>query len=166
MFGTKPVDPYEDARRYLDAGLVIVGQVLSCTTTVTEEREIPGDSGWVNHQDKLMKTYTIRVDSVLKGSIPDSTIIIQSESFNTWRSRLFNIGEKGDSLFLGQDFLSIDESDAVVPESGKFILLLKEVDGIYTSILCRAYDKFNLDFLKEVKEKGEDYFKPPKPLGE
>ena len=163
LFAAKLVNPHEDARSYLDADLVIAGRVLSCTTKVIERREIPADSGWIQHYDKFQKIHIIKVDSLVKGSFVDSTIVIQTESSQEWRSRLFKIDEKGDSLFIGEAFVRDEEGDAVIPESGKFIILLKKKEGIYISTLCRVYNKFNLDFFREVEEKGEDYFKPPEP---
>jgi len=168
LYAAKVVNLFEYARSYLDADLVIVGQPLSCTTIVVEEKNIPGNNGWTIYYKKLLNIHQIRIDSLMKGSYDDSTIVIQSESYyrHDWKSTgpTGTVNEKGDSLYEmvimkpnGSDYIS----DAVIPSSGKFIILLSEKEGIYTSILCRVYDKYHLDFFRIVQQKGESYFKNP-----
>ncbi len=153
VFASQPVDLYEN---YLDADLVIVGNVLSCSTKIIEEKELPETGSWIWHCTKFMNIHMVRVDSVIKGSFSDTTLIIQNESFKTyyWRE------EKGDSLSSMKIRPGIgDESVSNIPGLGKFIIILKKKDGIYTSTLCMAYDKSILDFYKKIQEKGKGHFK-------
>lgn len=166
IFASEVLDNFKMARRYLDADLVLIGNVLSCSTQIIEEEDQPGSNGWVQHSTKLMNTYRVKVDSILKGDFPDSVIVIQNESFKTYASRTtFNkLDEKGDSMFLEEQTLQTnDEGWDRIPGLGKFILLLKKKDGLYTSILCHSPDEYSLNLYRQVKEKGEDYFKPPEP---
>jgi hypothetical protein len=113
-----------------------------------------------------MNTYRVKVDSILKGDFPDSVIVIQNESFKTYASRttFYKLDEKGDSMFMVE---KPSETNDIgwnsIPGLGKFILLLKKKDGLDTSILCHSPDEYSLNLYRQVKEKGEDYFKPPGP---
>jgi len=168
LFASECITNLDEARRYLDADLVIVGDVIGCSTKVVEEKDTPGDSGWVYHWTKFINLHFVRVDSVIKGCFTDSVIIITSYSFRDYAlKRIFEgITEKGDSMFsyMGEEALPDDGSWSDIPDSGKFIILLKEKDCIYISTLCDAYSKAAIDFYREVDEKGEDYFKRYEPL--
>jgi len=163
---TEVLDNFKMARSYLDADLVIIGDVLSCSTEVAEEKDVLGSDGWVQHFTKLVSTYAVRVDSVLKGSLRDTLIIIQNESGKSYalRTTFFKLDEKGDSLFLGETTAPMNDVGwNSIPELAKYVLLLKKKDGKYTSILCHSPDEYSLDLYRQVKEQGEDYFKPPEP---
>jgi len=163
---TEVLDNFKMARGYLDADLVIIGDVLSCSTEVAEEKDVPGSDGWVQHFTKLVSTYAVRVDSVLKGSLSDTMIIIQNESGKSYalRTTFFKLDEKGDSMFMvEQPSETNDIGWNSIPGLGKFILVLKKKDGLDTSILCHSPDEYSLNLYRQVKEKGEDYFKPPGP---
>lgn len=165
IFATEVLDNSKMARRYLDADLVLIGNVLSCSTQIIEEKDQPGSNGWVQHSTKLMNTYRVKVDSILKGDFPDSVIVIQNESFKTYaRMTIFyKLDEKSDSMFMEQHFETNDIGWNSISGLGKFILLLKKKNGLYTSILCHSPDEYSLNLYRQVKEKGEDYFKPTEP---
>lgn len=159
-FATEVLD--NEASRYFDADLVIVGEILACSTKTIEEKDSPGNNGWFHHYTKFMNTHLVRVDSVMKGAFADSTIIIKSESSKgyDWKSELVSITEKGDSLFNREMSLRFGgESWANIPDSGKYIILLVVKDSVYTPILCRDYDKSTIDFYREIEGKGEEYLK-------
>jgi len=164
IFASELVDP---AAKYKNADLIILGSVFSCTTIVTEQNDTPGADGWINHMTKLMNICTVKVDSLIKGSLTDSIIKINNESSQTyyWAKIFVGLDEKGDSSFMGQAVAMQpnDEGAGKIPGAGKFILALVEKEATYTSILCCPYDQNVLGIFKQVKEKGENYFKLPKP---
>ena len=151
-----------EARRYLDADLVIVGEILACSTQIVEEKDLPGNNGWFHHYTRFVNTHLVRVDSVMKGAFADSTIIIKRESSKgyDWKSEFVRITEKGDSLFKMEMRPGVGgEGWTSIPDSGKCIILLVVKDSVYTPTLCRDYDKSTIDFYKEIEEKGAEYFK-------
>lgn len=155
--------PDEIARRYLDADLVIVGDVIGCSTKVVEEKDTLGDDGGVYHSKKFLIYHTVRVDSVIKGCYADSTILIQNKypKGYSWRSISFN--DSSGLVEMSTAGIS-DVSVSDIPDAGKFIILIKKEDRMHISTLCDAYSKANIDFYREVEEKGEDYFKRYEPL--
>jgi len=161
-FATEALDNLKQARRYLDADLVIVGEILACSTKTIEEKDLPGNNGWFHHYTKFVNTHLVRVDSVMKGAFADSIIIIKRESSKgyDWKSEFVSITEKGDSLFNMEMRPGVGgEGWDSIPDSGKCIILLVEKDSIYTPTLCSGYNKSSIDFYREVEEKGEEYFK-------
>jgi len=161
-FAVEIVCPGEKARRYLDADLVIIGDVVSCTTKTIQEKDSLGDSGWVYHHTTLMDIYGVKVDSVLKGSFTDSVIVVQSKPFggDFRKSKFLEVDEKGDSLFVTWLTQGFGGGGADrIHKPGRYIILLQGQDTIYTSTLCRQYSKFTVDL--EIEEKGKEYFKKP-----
>lgn len=162
VFATERMTPGSHARRYFKADLVIFGETLSCTTNVVERKDVPGDSGWVNHYTTLASTCTVRVDSVLKGALAESVIVIRKESSQAWMSRFEAIDVNGESLYVGQSTLEPappgpGEADEI-PFSGRWILFLMEKDSTYTFLWRAKYNRKNLDFYKKFAEEGEDIF--------
>lgn len=144
---------------------MIFGEVLGCTTNVVERKDVPGDSGWVNHYTTLASTCTVRVDSALKGALAESVIVIQKESSRAWKSRFEAIDENGDSLYMGQMAEEPGPGEAnEIPSSGRWILFLIEKDSTYTFLWRAKYDRMNLDLYRKFAEEGRRYFSEIRPL--
>jgi len=156
---SEDITPASHAKRYFKADLVIFGEVLGCTTRVVEKKNVPGDSGWVNHHITFMNACTVRVDSALRGSFKDSTIVVQRESSQQSRSRFDRITEGGDSLYLGEMTHPGDLFAVKIPSSGRWILFLTEKDSAFAFMWHADYSKTNLDLYKKFEEEGEDVFK-------
>ncbi|NIN01641.1 MAG: hypothetical protein GTO24_27150 [candidate division Zixibacteria bacterium] len=153
------ITPESHARRYFKANLVIYGEVLSCTSKVLEERDVAGDSGWTNHHRTSMTASTVRVDSVLKGSLANPTIVVQSQLSQVWRSRFAGIDESGDSMYVGE--MAVESGDLYadrMPCSESWIMFLTEKDGIYSLLWRTFYEKIALDLYEVFEDIGEDVF--------
>jgi hypothetical protein len=153
---TENITPESHARRYFKADLVIFGEVLGCTTRVVEKKNVPGDSGWVNHHTTFMNECGVRVDSVLKGLFRDSTLVVQRKSSQQSRSRFDRITEGGDSLYLGEMTELGYAFDVKIPPSGSWILFLTKKDSTYDFMWHADHNKTNLDLYKKFEEEGED----------
>lgn len=159
VFATELITPGSHARRYFKADLVIFGEALSCTTKVVGSKDVPGDSGWVSHHTIFIKACSVRVDSVLKGSLEDSIIVVQEESSQAWMSRFEAIDENDDSLYMVQMAEEPGPGQAnEIPSSGRWILFLMEDDSIYTFLWHADYNRMNLDLYGKFAEEGEDIF--------
>ena len=159
---TECITPESHARRYHQADVVIFGQVISCTTNVVERKDVPGDSGWVNHYTTHASTCTVRVDSVLKGALAESVMVIQKEWSRAWMSRSEPIDENGESPCVGQIAMAAvspgpGEANEI-PSSGRWILFLMEDDSTYTFLWRADYNRMNLDLYGKLAEEGEDIF--------
>ncbi len=169
-FAAEPLVPAERARKYLDANLVLIGDVVSYTTQTVQEEDSLRDDGWMYHHVTLMDVYNVRVDSVLKGSLADSIIRVQSKLFggSTSRSKFLEVDEKGDSLYVAEIWAG-DGGDGAdrIRKLGRHIIILLMVlqreDTTYTSVLGSPYSESVLHFYKEVEEKGEEYIKTLEP---
>jgi hypothetical protein len=156
---TECITPESHARRYFDADLLVFGEVLTCTTTVVSEEDVSGDSGWMYHNTTRVTEIRVRIDSLLKGSVHDSIIIVQKKSTQTWNSRFLKTAETGDSLFLGEMSVLPGPGEASeVPSSGSWILFLTEKDGGFKFMWRADYNKCNLDLYKIFEEEGEEVF--------
>ncbi|MGB2804144.1 MAG: hypothetical protein WBD64_04510 [Candidatus Zixiibacteriota bacterium] len=165
VHASENITPASHARRYFKADVVIFGEVLGCTTNVVERKDVPGDSGWVNHYTTLASTCTVRVDSALKGALAESVIVIQKESSRAWKSRFEAIDENGDSLYMGQMAEEPGPGEAnEIPSSGRWILFLIEKDSTYTFLWRAKYDRMNLDLYRKFAEEGRRYFSEIRPL--
>jgi hypothetical protein len=153
------ITPYSHAKRYFGADLVVFGEVLSCTTRVVSEEYVPGDSGWVYQHTVSIAEARMRVDSLLRGSGPDSIIVIQKRSTQAWRSRFDKVTETGDSLYFGEMAVLPGPGEASeVPSSGSWILFLTEKDGGFEFMWRADYNKCNLDLYRIFEEEGEKVF--------
>ena len=156
---TELITPESHARRYFKADLVIYGDALCCTSKVLEERDVAGDSGWINHHRMFVTASTVRVDSVLKGWFTDSTIVIRRELSQVWRSRFTGIDESGDSMYVAE--MAVESGDPYadrMPCSGSWIVFLTEEDGIYSLMWRTFYDKIALDLYEVFEDIAEDVF--------
>jgi hypothetical protein len=159
VLAAERITPKSHVGRYFKADLVIFGEALSCTTKVVEEKDVSGDSGWIYHYRTFMTASTVRVDSVLKGSFADSTIVIQKESSQESRSRFARVTESGDSLHLGQIVPEIDDFFGVkIPCSESWIIFATEEDGIYSFMWRTRYERIALDVYKACAEEGEKVY--------
>jgi len=153
------VSPDDDIRRYFDANLVIIGEVLACTTKTVEERNSlitsGSDSGAIYHYITEVDIYNVKVDEVLKGAYKDSLIIVQSKKFGGHNSttKFQGLNEKGESLFVAEAWVFCDMGADRILREGKYIILIKKQDSIYTSILARPCDKYFLNLYKEIQKK-------------
>lgn len=153
------ITPESHARRYFKANLVIYGEVLSCTSKVLEEKDVAGDSGWTNHHKTSMTASAVRVDSVLKGSLANPTIVVQSQSSQAWRSRFAGIDESGDSMYVAE--MAVESGDLYADRmlcSGSWIMFLTEEAGIYSLVWRTFYEKIALDLYEVFEDIGEDIF--------
>jgi hypothetical protein len=159
VLATECITPESHARRYFRADLVVFGEVLSCTTRIVSKEDIPGDCGWVYQHTSRIAEARMRVDSLLRGSGPDSIIVIQKKSTQAWRSRFDKVTETGDSLFLGEIAVLPGPGEASeVPSSGSWILFLTEKDGGFEFMWRADYNKCNLDLYKIFEEEGKEVF--------
>ncbi|UCB53463.1 MAG: hypothetical protein JSV10_05140, partial [Candidatus Zixiibacteriota bacterium] len=103
------------------------------------------------------------VDSVLKGALAESVIVIQKESSQAWMSRFEAIvDENGESLYVGQSTLEPappgpGEANEI-PSSGRWIVFLMEEDSTHTFLWRAKYNRMNLDLYRKFAEEGEDIF--------
>lgn len=159
VFAAKDITPESHAGRYFRADLVIYGEVLSCTSKVLEEKDVAGDSGWINHHRMFVTVSTVRVDSVLKGSLTNPTIVVQRQSSQVGRSRFAGIDESGDSMYVAE--MVVESGDLYadrMPCSGSWIMFLTEKDGIYFLMWRTFYEKIALDLYEVFEDTGEDVF--------
>ncbi|MFA5034070.1 MAG: hypothetical protein WC614_13765 [bacterium] len=162
----------DHAQRYLDANLVIVGNVLSCSTKVITKKDSlitsGSDSGWVRHWDVSVDIYKTKVDTVVKGVFADSIIIIESKPYagNIWKSQSLEIDEKGNPKRkcigrVGKDYSgSADRIHNQNIDGQKYIILLQKKGTTYISTLFYGYDKDIIDyFYKGLDKEGLNYYK-------
>jgi hypothetical protein len=153
------ITPYSHAKRYFGADLVVFGEVLSCTTRVVSEEYVPGDSGWVYQHTSSIAEARMRVDSLLRGSGPDSIIVIQKNSTQAWRSRFDKVTETGDSLYFGEMAVLPGPGEASeVPSSGSWILFLTEKNERFEFMWRADYNKLNLDLYRIFADVGDSVF--------
>lgn len=146
------------AQIYRDAGLVIIGDVISISTRTISERDSLESDGWIHIYRTLVDTYYVRVDSVLKGSYGDSLIIIESKNYPDYprRRKFTEINEKEDSLFVTEcthGFGYEYERVGKITKLGKGIILLKNEDDSYISMLYCNFSEDILDFFREAENK-------------
>ena len=155
---TEAITVESHANRYFRSDLIISGEILSCTTNVIRTEQIPGDSGWTYHYSTFLKSCSVRVDSVLKGLCSDSIIVIFDESIQQSRHRFWGLDEKGDSLFVGEAHVEIDD-ESHIPLAGRWIIFLVDKDYDCHFLWNTEYNKRTLELYREFEEKGEDYSK-------
>ncbi len=155
--GVEIISQQEIARRYLNADLVIIGKVISIKTETIDEKKSIKKDGWAHIDRTLIDIYTVKIDSVLKGSNIDS-IIIQSKPFpdNEQKRRFQKINNNGDSLFTSVIQVSDNYrggSDSI-HKTGNYIILIKFENNKNILTLRIDINKSNLHFLRKVKGKG------------
>jgi hypothetical protein len=159
VFAAELITPESHARRYFTADLVICGEAASCTSKILEEKDVAGDSGWTNHHRTSVTASRVRVDSVLKGSFANPTIVVQRQSSQVWRSRFAGIEESGDSMYVVE--MVVESGDLYadrMPCSGSWIMFLTEKDGVYSLMWRTFYEKIALDLYEVFQDIGEDVF--------
>lgn len=82
-FAAEYIDLDEEAQRFRDADLVIVGNVLSRATNIlSDEMSPPGLDGWMYRHRTVVDIYRIEIDAMLKGHLSDPVIVVQSEPYS------------------------------------------------------------------------------------
>lgn len=162
---TYMLSPADMARSYLDAQMVIVGDVISRMTETVQVKSWVDDEGWEYRHKTLKDTYHIKVDSLLKGNYVDSVIVAESEPYGggteRWRSEFQKLDEQGGSMYLAQGSLLDGNGGGpgTIHRLGRYIVLLGQQDSTYISVLAHRFDERILDFYREVEAEGEDYLK-------
>gem|GEM_PF-1632753 len=153
-FAVEYVDPNEVARRFRDADLVIMGNVVSCTTRTLKEGDSLGHDGWMYHHQTVVDIYRTEIHSLLKGHFSDSVIVVQSRPYSgggTHRWKFDRVDEKGDSLGASEySFWDGGGADRI-HKLGKYIILIQKEDTAYVSMLSRSYTKDASDFYGELE---------------
>ncbi|MFH1335259.1 MAG: hypothetical protein ABII96_01975, partial [Candidatus Zixiibacteriota bacterium] len=158
VFSAELITEESHGNRYFRADLVIFGEILTCTTSVIKTENVPGDSGWIFCYNTLLNSCLVRVDSVLKGHYPDSTIIIFNEATQHYQTRFERLDENGDSMYIAEIYPEIPDKIRI-PGNGKWIIFLVDKDGACYFLWNTEYNKSNLDLYRKFEKKGESYFK-------
>jgi hypothetical protein len=154
------VGPGAIAQRYMNADLVIIGNVISRKTETIKESRRTHEDGWTRIDKTLVDVYTVQVDSVLKGESQNPVLTIQSNPFSGGDIRIEfdKVNEDGDSIFIqswgiGPGYRAGAD---LIHNTGIHIILIRFDDDKNISTLSLSYSKKLLDFLKRVDEKGMD----------
>lgn len=162
--GLARISSYVHAKIYLAADLVIIGDILSCTTKVVKEDTCIIDTGSVTHWKISINNYKIKVDTVIKGVFADSIIIIKSEPYATNIVRTKSLGLDEESNSKSSVSKNFSDSDDRINNwninNHKHIILLHKKDTTYISMLLHDYNKDIINyFYKGLDREGLNYFK-------
>jgi hypothetical protein len=145
------------ARKYLDADLAIIAEVISFLPRNIDESDSLGADGWTYHRIRKVVLCDAIVDSVLKGDYGDSIITFQSVPY-TERSRS-RLVRPSDSLYVMEITDNVwDHIPGRIFRLGRYILLFRIEDGVHECIYDSSCKQSIFDLFREVEEKGEDYF--------
>jgi len=156
--GGEIITHQEIAKRYLNADLVIIGEVISIKTETIHENKTIKKNGWTHIDRTIIDFYTVKIDSIIKGANKNSKIMIQSKPFsdNEYKEKFETINAIGDSLFtavLGK-FYGYRGGTDIINKIGNFIILIEVENNKNISTLSMKITEDNLNLLQKVKEKG------------
>ena len=169
VFSARIISPFEIARWYLDADLVIVCSVQKTDTVFVNRFDSLKTDGFRIQYDRVIEKYHIEIDSVLISSLdaelPD-TVFSQEFTINSREikivERLFEgLDENGDSVFtfLTEVKMHIGYDDSYFRmKDEKYAVILSKKDSVYVIDYSPRYDNWIMKLLAEVEEMGESYF--------
>lgn len=154
------------ARKYLDADLAIIAEVISFMPATLSKSDSLGEDGWTHHRRRDVIACRAIVDSVLKGVYGDSLVEFQSVPFvQRSRSRLVDPTDSMYVMEMGGPVNGYGEVPGLIHKVGCYLLLLQEKEDLYVCTYDGKPDELALMAFAEAEAKGEDYFEstPPTP---
>lgn len=155
------VEEWEKLRKqeYLNADLVIVGQALSCTTRLIETHDRVWEDSWVSHYTTYIDDYQIKIFFTLKGTISDSILNAQSDSYtqSTTSPPILEIDEKHDTMVHTSGIMQYPLDGQPQPNRitihDTWIILLQKKDTSYVLTYFTGNTKDELDFYQSFAKK-------------
>ena len=159
LFGARSITSFDIARWYLDSRLAVISEVLNVDTVlIADVDSLINDTTFLKY--KLVKEkYTIRIDSLIKGSLKDTIIVVESAesmiNYSHFSHVSYKINDSTNAVrysiyqdyhedFFGRLFL------------GKSMVIFFDQSS---NIVYSSDNKTNdLDLIREVNLKGEHYF--------
>ena len=163
------INGFEIAGWYLNADLVLICNVKQIDTLTISRHDSLSADGFHIRYNLIREKYQISIDSIIKGGeyINDKmdtifTPVFCSNYSNMREKKEFTgFDSKGDSVFLYTAEFSTDynyDSYFRLKSQGKFLVILRKTEIGYVIDYQSECNSWILDMIKEVKEKGEDYF--------
>jgi hypothetical protein len=158
---------FDIARWYLDADLVLIGNVVHTDTILIHHHDSLVADGFHETYDVIREKYHLSVDSILKskGLIGEKRDSIFTPLFLTDRIQqkieFKGLNENGDSIFFGtiKGFTDFNDYGYFrIRSTEKQIVLLHQTSFGYVIDFTTKADASMMDLIREVNKKGESYF--------
>ena len=149
------ISPENIIRSYSEADVVFVGDVISCSTELVQDKRWQLDGAWIYHHQTLRDSYTVKVVTMVKGMCRDSVIVVESQRYGgvteKWRNRFLRLDDRVDSMFVCDRSL-IDGGDhpRYLKVLNRYILLVKNRDSSYVLINAHEFDDFLFEFYRKL----------------
>lgn len=171
-FSARIISPFEIARWYLDADLVLICSAQKTDTLLISRFDSLKADGFRLKYDWIREKYHITIDSVLKRSsvtndlpktvvTPDFSANLQE--FRTVEKIFAGLDEKGDSVFVNQvEFkgnVSDDDTWFRIGE-GKHVVILRNTGTGFVIDYSQVCGEHILQLLGDIEKYGEKFFSP------
>jgi hypothetical protein len=156
---------FDIARWYLDSKYAIMGKVLHVDTIlITRVDSTINDSTFLKYE-LVRERYTVRIDSIMKGSLADTLLTLDSREFYIDYSYYKQICHKiTDTTSICQTSLfpyCDDNGDFGKLFLNKKMIVFFNIDSSTNITYSSENFATDLEIIKEVNQKGEQYFSPP-----
>ena len=146
--------PQVKTQHFFEADLVIVGIVDSIEQHQSQDIKVKENSGWIIHYTEYFDRCAIRINSVLKGSISEDTLVFESRTYSgiPTKYKFSQINNAGDSVFTGISEINCDSHSNGLKKNGNYLILFKVIENKYSPIFIEEYyPNQGFNKLKEIK---------------
>lgn len=167
------ISQFEIAQWFLDSDLAFIGTVNSVDTIIVREVDTLMNDGYRWRCNIIKEVYGFTTDSIIKAQnncLPDKPIMTPEfypDHSRTMKKREFDdLDQNGDSIFLyhlQMQPVYNDFSWFRLYHQDKRLVILKKIDDYYEILYQSECNPDFLEFISEVRRKGQSYFDMFKP---